>query len=147
MSSHSEPRFSAIIAALARPADVRALPLPAMHLVMAMRLSALFELAGREPIVELASRFASVTMAEQVLALTRLIDRSWPHAFVVSPPCCLRLSPDERTLANIARAAIGGDRAAFRREVDGFVRPAWHDPVYEQLAMTIAALYQLQQRA
>ena len=143
----TEQRFAATIAALARPADLRALPLPAMHLVMAMRLCALFELAGREPLVELTRRFASVTAAEQVLALTRMVGRSWPQAFVVSRPCCLRLSPDERTLANIARAAMAGDRAACARELDGFVRPAWHDPVYDQLAQTVSQLSQLQPRA
>lgn len=143
----TEPRFAATIEALARPADLRALPLPAMHLIMAMRLCALFEMAGREPLVELTRRFSSVTAAEQVLALTRMVGRCWPQAFVVSRPCCLRLSPDERTLANITRTAMAGDRAACARELEGFVRPVWHDPVFDQLAQTVSQLSQLQPRA
>jgi tRNA pseudouridine-54 N-methylase len=140
-------RYSAIVAALARPADIRALPLPIMHLVMAMRLCGLFEQAGREPLVELTTRFASVTIAEQVLAIAQLIGRSWPERFVSARPCCLRLSPDERTLANLARAGLMADRDRFDRELDGFVRKERREPLYAQLVQTLAALSQLQQRA
>lgn len=140
-------RFSAIVTALARPADIRALPLPVMHLIMAMRLCGLFEQAGREPLVELTTRFASVTIAEQVLATTRMIARCWPERFVSSRPCCLRLSPDERTLANLAHAGLSGNREEFSRELAGFVRQAWREPLYAQIVETVAGLSQLQQRA
>jgi hypothetical protein len=140
-------RFAATVAALARPADIRALPIPVMHLIMAMRLCGLFEQAGREPLVELTTRFASVTLAEQVLASTQMIGRCWPERFVSSRPCCLRLSPDERTLANLARAGLAGDRDGFNRELAGFVRKAWREPLYAQLIQTVAGLSQRQQRA
>lgn len=145
--SDSHAHFSAIVASLARPADLRTLPLPALHIVMAMRLCALFDQAGREPLVELAGRFASVTLAEQVLRLGRLVARSWPEAFTVARPCCMLLSPDERTLANAALAALSGDRDRFSHELDGFVRASRHDALYDQTALTVAGLCALQQRA
>ncbi|MCK9541776.1 MAG: hypothetical protein M0R03_07070 [Novosphingobium sp.] len=139
-------RYAAAIASLGRPADIRALPLPAMHLVMAMRLCALFEQAGREPIVELTGRFGSVTLAEQVLALSRMIGRAWPEPYGVSRPCCLRMTPDERTLASMVRRAMAGDRAGFASELDGFVRPVWHEPLYDHAVECVALLSSLQQQ-
>jgi len=142
-----DDRFGHITKALARPQDLRRLPMPAMHVVMAMRLCALFERAGRDPFSELATRFASAALAVDVLSLNRRIARSWPDAFVVSRPCCMRLTPDEATLANLARFALAADRQAFARELEGFVRTMFHDGLYEQLLSIVAQLSELQHRA
>lgn len=147
MGQDSEPRFAAAIKALARPADVRREPLPAMHLVMALRLCALFELAGRDPLVELTQRFASVTAAEQVLALSRLIERSWPERYIAGRPCALCMTYDERTLTNLVRAAFNADREGFSAQIEGFVRASRHEPLYAQIVHCVAELTALQQRA
>ena len=47
----------------------------------------------------------------------------------------------------MARFALLAERAAFSRELDGFVRPVFHDGLYEQLLQTVARLSQLQHRA
>lgn len=147
MSPSSASRFNLTLAQLARPEDLRALSLPVLHVVMAMRLSALFERAGRDPLVEMTTRFASVTAAEQMLALVRLIGRSWPEPYTAGRPCCLHMTPDERTLAGMVRAAAKADRAGFGREIEGFVRADRHEPLFRQTVLSVASLAHPQDRA
>ena len=147
MSTVPKDRFSPIIEALARPSDLRALSMSALHLVMSMRLCALFDRAGRDPVAELATRFGSVIAAEEVLMLIGMIGRSWPEPFVVGRPCCLAMTPDERTLANLARLALAADRDGFAREIDGFVRPGRQDALFAQTVRCGAELAAPQKRA
>lgn len=139
-SSQCKASFAVTIAALARPADIRALPLHALHLVMAMRLCALFDAAGREPIGELTQRFRSVGTALAVLSLNREIARIWPERFMVSRPCCTAMTPDERTLAALVRAAATGNREAFKQTLDGFVRADRHERLFADLVRAVAAV-------
>ena len=55
--------FPATLEKLARPHDVRGLSLNGLHMVMAMRLCALFEQAGRDPVPDLARRFGLHVLA------------------------------------------------------------------------------------
>lgn len=130
MQPASAPGHAATIAALARPLDLRGLNLTALHLVMAIRLCALFERAQREPLAELAQRFRSFEAAEAVLDLIRVLAGSWPEPFVANRPCCLALSPDETTVAAMARHALAADRPAFSAELEGFVRADRHERLY-----------------
>lgn len=131
---------AATIAGLARPGDLRALNLTTLHLVMAMRLCALFDRAQREPLAELARRFRSFEAADAVLGLTREIVRTWPEPFVTNRPCCLTLSPDETTLAAMARSAIAADRAGFGAALAGFVRQERHERLYAAMVHAAALL-------
>lgn len=133
-------RFSATIAALARPADLRALSLPALQLVMAMRMCALFEAAGRDPILELTTRFRSVTAARSVLDLAESVRRCWPESFLVHRPCCLALSPDEHTLAAMIRTVGGRDSAAFHDTLQGLVRADRLEYLHDVTVRAVAAL-------
>lgn len=133
-------RYAAIVAALARPADIRALPLTTLHTIMAMRLGALFERAGRDPIAELTQRLRSVTAAMAMLRLTEEVVRCWPDRFVVNRPCCLAMSPDERTLAAMSRAAASGDRDGFCRVLAGFVAADRHEALFAAAVEAVAAL-------
>ncbi len=135
-----DQRFAATIAALARPVDARALPLPALHLVMAMRLGALFEAAGRDPVSELTTRYRSVTKAVAVLKFTEETVRVWPAPFVVNRPCCLGLTPDEATVAMLARKARRGDREGFSRAIDDLIRSDRHARLYESCVEVVAML-------
>lgn len=139
-SSQIGQRFAATIAALSRPIDARALPLHALHLVMAMRLGALFEAAGRDPVSELTTRYRSVTKAVAVLRFTEEALRVWPAPFGVNRPCCLALTPDETTIAALARCARRGDRAAFGRAIDGLVRADRHERLYARCVEAVAVL-------
>jgi len=138
--SQLDQRFAATIAALARPIDARALPLHALHLVMAMRLGALFEAAARDPVSELTTRYRSVTKAVAVLRFADEALRVWPAPFAVNRPCCLALTPDETTIAALARCARRGDRAAFGRAIDGLVRADRHERLYARCVEAVAVL-------
>lgn len=133
-------RFSPTVRSLALPADLRALPRPALHVVMAMRLAALFERAGRDPVGELTCRLRSVTAALEFCELQRRVVRAWPEPYLASRPCCLGMTPDETTLAGMIRTAAARDRAAFGRVIAGFVRADRHDTLFEACIKTVAAL-------
>ncbi len=147
MSTSPDTRFSPIIAALARPADLRTLPIAALHLVMAMRFCALFDRAGRDPVVELATRLGSIPAATATLKLIGTVGKIWPDPFVVGRPCCMAMTPDERTLAMMVRAAQTVDHAGFCRQIDGLVRSDRHDALFDQTVRCVAELAGIQKRA
>src|SRR5687767_807146 len=102
-------QFVRTIARLAQNPDLRVQSYGAVHLVMTMRLRAIFERAERDPLAELAARLCSVPAAIAVLELGDTIAAAWPEPFVVGRPCCVKMSPDEHTLAQMARSAHAGD--------------------------------------
>lgn len=140
MATLPDQTFSATIARLGRPGDLRALDMKALHVVMAVRLCALFDRAEREPLAELAQRFRSFEAAAAVLDLVRTVSWAWPEPFTVNRPCCLAMSPDETTLAAMLRAAARGDRAGFGEVLAGFVRPGRHERLYDAGILAAATL-------
>lgn len=133
-------RFAPLIATLARAQDVRGLTLTALHTVMAMRLCAVFEAAARDPVPDLARRYHSIEAACAVHGLVATIRQVWPEPFMVSRPCCLRMTPDETTLAAMVRAATAADRARFANAIAGFVRADRHNALYEATLHAVALL-------
>jgi hypothetical protein len=125
---------------LASPALIGDLSLLALRSVLAFRILALCSKAGREPVAELASRFRSVTVAKSFLEWADRVGRCWPERVSVHPPCCRGLSPDEKTFGLLIDAAGSGDREAFSRAIDGFVRPDRHEPLYAAAVDLAAAL-------
>jgi hypothetical protein len=149
MNDDHAPRSSAAASATARTQVIERLAAPpllgelsllALRSVLAFRILALCSKAGREPVAELASRFRSVTVAKSFLEWTDCVGRCWPERLSVHPPCCRGLSPDEKTLALLIDAAASGDREAFSRAIDGFVRPDRHEPLYVAAVDLAAAL-------
>jgi hypothetical protein len=138
--AETSQRFSATIAALARPTDLRGLSLPALQLIMAMRMCALFESASRDPILELTTRFRSVTAARSVLELAESVRRCWPESFMVHRPCCLALSPDENTLAAMIRAVCGRSSIGFYNTLQGLVRADRLEHLHDVTIRAVAAL-------
>jgi len=139
--SNASTDLSIQIKALARPQDIRGLSITGLHVVMAIRLCAVFERAGRDPVPDLASRYRSVEAACAVDGLVRTVKHSWPEPFMVNRPCCLTMTGDEATLAQITRAATAADRAAFARAIEGFVESARHEALF-CAAIHAAALLQ-----
>ncbi|MBF5090592.1 MULTISPECIES: hypothetical protein [unclassified Novosphingobium] len=133
-------RFAETVRALARPQDIRALSLIGLHVVMAMRLCALFERAARDPVPDLAQRYRSVEAAVGVHDLVRAIVATWPEAFMVNRPCCLAMSPDEATLAELVRSTGLGDRARFDATIAGFVRSDRHERLFDATVRAVALL-------
>ncbi|MES2301977.1 MAG: hypothetical protein V4521_07900 [Pseudomonadota bacterium] len=139
-SGHSGTRFSALVDSLARPQDVRGLTLTGLHITMAMRLCAMFDAAGRDPVPDLARRYHSIEAACAVHDLVQTIKHVWPEPFMVNRPCCLAMTPDEATLSALVRNALAADRTGFASVVDGFVRADRHSALYEATIHAVALL-------
>lgn len=133
-------RYEAIVAGLARLGDIRSLTLPALHVVMTMRLCALMERAGRDPLTELATRYHSVAAAKASLELADRIARCWPAPYQSARPCSMGMTPDETTLAAMVRAALGGDRRAFDAALTGFVRADRHETLFDATVQAVVLL-------
>lgn len=112
-----------IIAALASPPRIERLGPVAGRFIHGLRLIALYERAGRDPVPELAHRLGSVDVAAKALVLAHAISASWPENIHVSRFCCRLLSHDEATIGAFVDAAADGDRRAFEAALDGLVRP------------------------
>lgn len=136
----SSTRFSALVESMARPHDVRGLSLKSLHMVMAMRLCALFDAAGRDPVPDLAQRYRSIEAACAVHGLVQTVKQVWPEPFLVNRPCCLAMTPDEVTLASLGRAALSAHRAAFTDAITGFVRADRHDALYNATIHAVALI-------
>ncbi len=142
---HSAPLGSQAddaLARLSRLGDVRSLSLAALHIVMAMRLCALFERAGRDPVVELSQRFGSVSAAGAMLDLAGQVGLCWPERYHASRPCCLAMTPDEWTVAQLCKAIEAGSRKQFVAVLAGFVRRERHDRLFDAAARVVGALHQ-----
>lgn len=139
-SGDSSIHFTALIESLARPMDVRGLTLTGLHMVMAMRLCAMFDRAARDPVPDLARRYHSIEAACAVHGLVQTIKQVWPEPFMVNRPCCLAMTQDETTLSALVRSARSADRQAFGTAVDGFVRADRHGALYEATIHAVALL-------
>ena len=129
------------IAALAAPPRVEALGPIGGRFVHALRLIALHERMGRDPVPELAVRLGSVEVAAKALMLAQAISASWPENIHVSRFCCRLLSHDEATIGAFVDAAAKADRAAFEGALAGLIRPDRLPRLWEgALALTAAEL-------
>ncbi|WP_086606281.1 DNA-directed RNA polymerase subunit beta' [Erythrobacter donghaensis] len=90
--------------------------------VHALRLIALHERMGRDPVPELAVRLGGVEVAAKALILAQTIAASWPENIHVSRFCCRLLSHDETTIGMFVDAAAQGDRYGFEGALGGLVR-------------------------
>jgi hypothetical protein len=129
MSGNRLPSATAqdIIAALATPPRVETLGPVGGRFVHALRLIALHERIGRDPVPELAVRLGSVDIAAKSLILAQTISACWPENIHVSRFCCRLLSHDEVTIGGIVDAAARRDRTGFEQALAGLVRPErWH---------------------
>jgi hypothetical protein len=127
-----------IIAALAAPPRIEKLGPVAGRFIYALRLIAVHERVGRDPVPELASRLGSVDVAAKALILARAIAATWPENIAVSPFCCRLMSHDEATIGAFVDAGAAGDWRGFEAALDGLVRP---DRAYRlwEAALALAA--------
>ncbi|WP_408589479.1 hypothetical protein [Novosphingobium sp.] len=131
---------AATIAALGRSPDLRALSLVGVKVITALRLCALAERDGLDPSPDLARRFHNLEAAFAVVDLAQTMARVWPEPIMVNRPCCLCLSPDEATLANMLRAAARADRAGFGDAMAGFIRADRHEALWNGCVHVAALL-------
>jgi hypothetical protein len=132
---------TAIIAALAAPPRMDRLGPVVGRFVHALRLIALHEQAGRDPLPELAVRLGSVEVAAKALILAQSISAAWPETIHLSRFCCRLLSHDEATIGRFVDAAAQGERAGFEGALTGLIRPERMPRLWEgALALTAAEL-------
>lgn len=111
------------IAALAVPPRIEVLGPVAARFVHALRLIALHERMGRDPVPELSVRLGGVELAAKALILAQAIAATWPENVHVSRFCCRLLSHDEATIGAFIDAAARCDRRAFEAALEGLLRP------------------------
>lgn len=143
MSGHhlSPATTRTIIAALASPPRIETLGPIGGRFVHALRLIALHERIGRDPVPELAVRLGSVDIAAKALILAHTISASWPENIHVSRFCCRLLSHDEATIGAFVDAAAQADRPDFEAALAGLVRPERMPRLWEgALALAAAEL-------
>lgn len=140
MSRQPTPSAAArdMIAALAAPPRIDRLGPVAARFVHGLRLIALHERLGRDPVPELAARLGSVDVAARALILAQAIAASWPENIAVSRYCCRLMSHDEATIGAFVEAAAQGDRRGFEDALTGLVRPERMDRLW-QGALALAA--------
>jgi hypothetical protein len=127
-----------IIAALAAPPRVERLGPVAGRFVHALRLIAVHERMGRDPVPELANRLGSVEVAAKALILAQAIAATWPENIHVSRFCCRLMSHDEATIGAFVDAAAECDRRGFEAALDGLIRPERAHRLWEA-ALALAA--------
>lgn len=139
--SHRTPSATAqdIVAALAMPPRIEQLGPFGGRFVHALRLIALHERLGRDPVPELAARLGSVEVAAKALILAQAIATSWPENVHVSRFCCRLMSHDEATIGGFVDAAARGNRAGFEAALTGLVRPDRTHRLWEGALALVAA--------
>ncbi len=112
-----------VIADLLAPPRVERLGPIAGRFIHALRLIAVHDRVGRDPVPEMAARLGSVEVAAKALILAQAVSASWPENIAVSRFCCRLLSHDEATIGAVVDAAAAGDRRGFEGALDGLIRP------------------------
>lgn len=123
------------IAAMAAPPRIESLEPVGARFVHALRLIALHEGIGRDPVPELAARLGGVDLAAKSLILAHRIAAAWPENVVVSRFCCRLMSHDEATIGAMVDAAARADRTAFEASLGGLIR---HDRTYRLWEASLA---------
>lgn len=95
----------------------------AARFIYALRLVALHDNPGRDPVPELAARLGGVEIAAKALALAQAIKCCWPEDVHVSRFCCGLLSHDEATIGAMIACAVERDPSGFDATVRGLIRP------------------------
>jgi len=111
------------IARMAQPPRLGRLHPIAARFVHSLRLIALHERAGRDPVPELATRLGSVTVAARSLALGQALCADWPENIHVSRYCCELMSHDEATIGIMVECAVKCDKRQFEANLRGLIRP------------------------
>lgn len=146
MPNHRSPSAAIrnTIAALAIAPRIETLGPIAGRFLHALRLIALHDRVGRDPVPELAAKLGSVDVAARALILAQAIAASWPENIVISRFCCGLMSHDEASIGAFVDAAANGDRAGFEAALSGLIRADRRHRLWESaLALTAAELRSL----
>ena len=123
--SHSPRSASSLsaIESLKERARLQDLGPIAARFIYSLRLIALHDRVGRDPVPELAVRLGSVEIAAKSLSLSQAVTSIWPEHIHVSRFCCQLLTHDEATIGALIDCASRRERAEFEAQVEGLIRP------------------------
>ncbi len=140
MPGHRPPSATTrnTISALGAPPRIETLGPIAGRFLHALRLIALHDRMGRDPVPELAANLGSVDVAARALILAQAIAASWPENIAISRFCCRLMSHDEATIGGFVDAAAHGDRAGFEAALSGLIRADRTHRLWES-ALALAA--------
>lgn len=122
-SRSSTAASRATIANLVQPARLADSHPIAARFLYSLRLVALHDRAGCDPVPELAARLGSVETTAKTLALSQTIAATWPEKIHVSRFCCSLLTHDEATIGALIESASARDRTTFDATIVGLIRP------------------------
>lgn len=135
----SSAAAKATIARLAQPPLLADQHPIAARFVYSLRLIAVHDRAGRDPVPELATRLGSIETAAKALALGQAIKATWPEDIHISRFCCGLMSHDEATIATMITAAATRDRAMFEDAINGLIRPDRAHRLWDAVLGLVAA--------
>lgn len=135
----SNTASKAIIAQLANAPRIAASHPIAARIVYALRLIALYDREGGDPVPELATRMGSVESAAKALFLGQAIKACWPEDIHISRFCCGLMTHDEATIAAMVSGAVMRDRSAFEGAIGGLVRPDRFHRLWDAVLALVAA--------
>lgn len=130
------------IALLARSPSLCCLPQDQANLVLAARLWVTMRKRGLDPSPAMTQRFGSSEAAWRFWLLMEETGTAWPEPFLVSPPCCRRLTHDEATLVEMAVHAAAGARAEALRLLGDMMPVESADRLHASALRFLAALEQ-----
>lgn len=133
------PQTFSTIASLAQPPRIESFGPLAARFLYSLRLIALHERVGSDPVPELALQLCGVETAAKALALSQVIASTWPENIRVSRFCCRFLTYDEATIGTLIDAAVGRNRPGFEGAVEGFVRPDRVHRLWDAVLALVAA--------
>ncbi len=101
------------LAHLLEPQSLNRLEEGEARLVIAARLWVGLRKRGADPNPAIALRLGSDAAAWRFWLLMEEVGTAWPEPFLVSPPCCSRMTMDEAALCDMLRAAGEANKAGF----------------------------------
>ncbi|MGB7417954.1 MAG: DNA-directed RNA polymerase subunit beta' [Erythrobacter sp.] len=139
LNRHSSAASATAIARLARNPRIEDLGRSAARFVYALRIIALHERAGRDPIPELAAQLGGVAIAARALALGQAVARLWPENVQLACYCSPVLTHDEVTVGALVTNAANRDRQAFDAQLAGFVRASRIPMLWEETTALVVS--------
>lgn len=137
----SQVGWSDVIDRLRQQPTTQGMSCDALRMVMGIRLLAVCNRMGRDPLVELVQRFGNIEAARSFIAFADCVGNAWPEPVRVMRPCCHLASPDEFTIAAMADMARSGNRVRFETNLSGFVSARHYEDLFDRAVRTVAAFY------
>lgn len=132
--------MSEIVRALAAMPKLHDLPISGIHMITALRLTAVAKQAGDDPMQFLPVRFGSVTAAKAFMVVAQQMGAAWPEPFMLSRPCCGKMTHDEALAASMLIMAQSGERRRFSGLCGDLIAAKHHDSIYDGMLRFAGAL-------